>query len=123
MKNLNIFFATATLLAFAYCKSTKTAGSASNPSASFTPEEKQMQVAQNRWPNTTAQEIKEGNTIFVTKCTECHKNQQITGFSEKKWLHEIDDMSPKAKLSAEEKLKLTKHILSYREAYTMAAVQ
>jgi cytochrome c5 len=120
MKNLNIFFATATLLAFAYCKSTKTASSSSNPPAAFAPAEKQMQVAQNRWPNTTAEELKQGHTIFTTKCTECHKNYEITGFSEKKWLHEIDDMSPKAKLSPEEKLQLTKHILSYREAYTVA---
>jgi hypothetical protein len=124
MKNLNILFATAALLTFAYCKSTKTASSTSNPpTAGFTPQEKQIQVAQNRWPNTTAEELKNGHNIFVTKCVECHKNYEITGFSEKKWVHEIDDMSPKAKLSPEEKLQLTKHILSYREAYAVATAK
>jgi hypothetical protein len=43
---------------------------------------------------------------------------KIVPRSEKSWLHEIDDMSPKAELTAEEKLKLTKYILSFREANT-----
>lgn len=106
------------LISLAYCKSTKT--SSSTPAVAFLPEEKQMTIARQRWAETSEEEVKQGQNIFVTKCTECHKAYEITRFSEKKWLHEIDDMSPKAKLTADEKLKLTKHILSYREAYTVA---
>jgi hypothetical protein len=102
------------LLTLAYCKSTKTA-IVTSPDA-FVPSDKQVEVAQKRWPNTATDELTQGRNIYVTKCTECHKTFEITKFSEKKWLHEIDDMSPKAKLTPDEKLKLTKHILSYREA-------
>jgi hypothetical protein len=38
-------------------------------------------------------------------------------------MHEIDDMSPKAKLTPEEKLKLTKYLLAYREAKEKNASQ
>ena len=86
------------------------------PSASGKNEsEMQIQIAQLRWPNTVVEELNEGNTIYRTKCTKCHENFAVDTFSEKKWLHEIDDMSPKARLSPEEKLKLTKYLLSYRD--------
>lgn len=74
-----------------------------------------MSIANKRWPNTQAIELADGETIFKTKCTKCHIAYEIGGFSEKKWLHEIDDMSPKARLTPDEKLRLTKHILSYRD--------
>ncbi|MBX3164421.1 MAG: hypothetical protein KF900_08070 [Bacteroidetes bacterium] len=76
-----------------------------------------LEIANNRWANTTLEELAEGKAIFTdkAKCTRCHKAYPIEEFSEKKWLHEIDDMSPKAKLTADEKLKLTKYVLSYRE--------
>ena len=75
-----------------------------------------MAAAEKRWPGTTVTEVQEGQHIFTGKCTQCHKPFDIPGFSEKKWLHEIDDMSPKAELTADEKMKLTKHILSFRDA-------
>ncbi len=37
----------------------------------------------------------------------------------KKWIRIIDEMSEKSKLSVEEKLKLTKYILSYRQEKTI----
>lgn len=114
---MNYVFAGMALVFLVYCKSSKTATS---EKVAYTPSEKQMEIAQKRWSNTIADELKEGQTIYVTKCTECHKANKIERFSEKKWLHEIDDMSPKAKLTAEEKLKLTKYILSYREENAVA---
>ena len=74
-------------------------------------------MAEKRWPGVSAAELQAGSTIYTTKCTRCHGNFEITKFSESKWLHEIDQMAPKAKLSDAEKQQLTKHILSYREAY------
>jgi hypothetical protein len=118
MKSIKYLTAGVVLLTLAYCKSTKEAGTASV--TPFKLEDKQLEVAQKRWANTSPDEINQGQNIFVTKCNQCHRPFEITKFSEKKWLHEIDDMSPKAKLTADEKLKLTKHILSYREAYTVA---
>lgn len=111
---------------FMYCKSNKksTASAETTPApvAATTPTpaanaeaDLQMQIVQTRWPGSTIEDVKEGHTIFTTKCTTCHKAYSIPRFSEFKWLHEIDDMSPKAKLTADEKLKLTKYVLSYRE--------
>ena len=106
------------LIFFSYCKSTKTV--AEVKPAVMVVDEKQMAVVQTRWPNTGKDDVILGHTIYTTKCNKCHENQVITDLTEKKWLHEIDDMSPKANLSPDEKLKLTKYILSYREANTVS---
>jgi hypothetical protein len=98
------------------CKSKKSAAGAA-PST-FIPASPQIAAAEKRWPGTNTLDLREGHTIFTTKCTRCHPAVEITTLSEKKWLHEIDEMSPKAELTADEKLRLTKYVLSYREAYT-----
>ncbi|MBL7933487.1 MAG: hypothetical protein JNL60_16395 [Bacteroidia bacterium] len=125
MRSIKYFGAAFVLLALAYCKSTKTnTSSASNntaeetkmPAVSFTPSEKQLQIAQTRWPNTTADELSQGYSIYTTNCNKCHVLYNITEFGEKKWIHEISDMAPKAELNKEQTAKLTKHILSFREA-------
>lgn len=121
MKHLKIATISILALSLAYCKSKQktvetppaTPVTAAGPSKS--PGEIQKEIVEARWPGTLEEELKEGQTIYTTKCTRCHKAYDITEFGEKKWLHEIDDMSPKAKLTAEEKLKLTKYVLSYRE--------
>ena len=94
------------------CKSTKESTKA--PVASV-PGEEQLKMAGNRWPGTTLAELEEGQKIYTGQCTNCHKNFPVEKFTEQKWLHEIDDMSPKAKLSADQKLKLTKYLLSLRD--------
>jgi cytochrome c5 len=102
-------FLLASLIVLIQCKSTKSV-------IATEPTEKELAVAQKTWPSTTLDELKEGQAIYKNQCTECHKNFTITKFSEKKWKHEIDDMSPKAKLTDVQKEKLSKYILSYREA-------
>lgn len=116
MKKFHVLIGLTALTVFTYCKSTKSTSEAKVTTSVLN--EKQLAVVQTRWPNTAVEDVKQGQIIFTTKCTQCHANQVITDLSEKKWLHEIDDMSPKANLSADEKLKLTKFILSYREANT-----
>jgi cytochrome c5 len=124
MKAIRYPLLAGTLLLLAYCKSTKSGSgspSVSTPapevkSAGYVPSDKQMDVAQRRWPNTVASEVSEGHLIYETRCSKCHMAFDIMEFSEIKWIHEIDKMAPKANLSPEEKLKLSKHILSYREA-------
>ncbi|MCE3259266.1 MAG: hypothetical protein K0S12_907 [Bacteroidetes bacterium] len=77
--------------------------------------QKQTEIAKNRWSESNLQALANGKQIYTQKCTECHKAFVIEKFSEKKWNHEIDDMSPKAKLTPEEKQHLTYFLLSYRE--------
>ncbi len=102
----------ASLLIFTQCKTKKSAGK----ETAYTPGDKELAIAQKTWPGSTLDELKEGNSIYRNECTQCHKNFDIVKFSEKKWKHEIDEMAPKAKLSAAQKEKLSKFILSYREA-------
>lgn len=108
------------LLAVVVLTNCKTKKAGSTEAVKFMPTEKELAIAQKTWPATTLEELKEGNTIYREQCSQCHKNFEITKFSEKKWKHEIDDMAPKAKLTAEQKEKLSKFILSYREANTVA---
>lgn len=114
MKHTLIIFLVIFLL---NCKTKKNAGVETNK---FMPAEKELMVAQKTWPNATIEELKEGHSIYRNECTQCHKNFEITKFSEKKWRKEIDHMAPKAKLTPEQKDKLIKFILSYREANTVA---
>lgn len=122
MKNIKYSFIAVALLFLAYCKTTKKAETTPPPAApvavksSFMPSDKQLESAQKRWPATSFAEIQEGQAIYTGKCASCHMLYDIMEFGEKKWVHEIEKMSPKAKLSEDEKLKLSKHILSYREA-------
>lgn len=106
MKHVLLF---ASLIVLVQCKTTKNV-------VATEPTEKELAVALKTWPATTLDELKEGQAIYKNQCTECHKAFTITKFSEKKWKHEIDDMSPKAKLTETQKEKLSKFILSYREA-------
>lgn len=123
MKKISLFVAAIITISFVQCKSKqKTVEGAPTPvsidkadGTRKTAGEVQIEITQARWPGSTTEDLKTGQNIFTTKCTECHKAYDIPGFTEKKWLHEIDDMSPRAKLTAEEKLKLTKYVLSYRE--------
>lgn len=120
MKHLKLAGAAVLLITLTYCKSKQKAVEPTPPAAPAKASTKsageiQMEIAQLRWPGTVADELSAGQGIYVTKCTQCHKAFDISEFGEKKWLHEIDDMSPKAKLTPDEKLKLTKYILSYRE--------
>lgn len=112
MKKISLFLFM--LFVLANCKSSKEAAAASAPAA-YAPSEVQVKMALNRWPGTSSAELVEGNKIYTNQCTQCHKNFPVEKFTEKKWLHEIDEMAPKAKLSAEEKTKLTKYLLSMRD--------
>lgn len=78
----------------------------------------ELEIAQSKWPGTSENDLKEGKTIFETKCTRCHASKEIVTRTEENWRRNIDKMAPKAKLSAEEKDKLTKYVLSYLEAHT-----
>lgn len=82
--------------------------------ASTTPGNAELAIAQKTWPSATLQSLEEGRVIYTTKCNTCHGLMKIVGRSEASWKHEIDDMSPKAKLTAQEKELLTQYILSTR---------
>jgi len=79
--------------------------------------ESELILAQKRWAGTTAEELLEGKNIFYRKCTRCHSAKKISGRTEERWIGIIEDMAARVKLPENEKLKLTKYILSYVEAH------
>jgi mono/diheme cytochrome c family protein len=103
------------LVFLANCKSTKETASATPAPAVYAPSEAQLKMALSRWPGATPNELVEGHKIYTTQCNRCHGNFPVEQFTEKKWLHEVDEMAPKASLSPEEKTKLTKYLLSMRD--------
>ncbi|MCA6444055.1 MAG: hypothetical protein IM600_11555 [Bacteroidetes bacterium] len=95
------------------CKSSKSTTASIDKQV---PTEKEVEVYKKINNNITLADLQAGHKIYYSKCNTCHQNFEIVSFSEKKWRHEIDDMSPKAELNAEEKNKLTLYILSYLAA-------
>ena len=83
---------------------------------SYLPTEKELTVAQKTNTIITLNDLKNGHAIYFNQCIECHKAYDIPKFSERKWKHEIDDMSPKANLTAAQKTLLSNYVLSFREA-------
>lgn len=112
-----IIIAAFTVLYLAHCTTSKKLSS----ETALMPTDKEVAIAQKTNPSVTLPDLKAGRAIYFNQCTECHKAFDIPKFSEKKWRHEIDDMSPKAKLTDEQKKTLSNYILSYREAHAVVA--
>ena len=75
-------------------------------------------VAASRWPETPVADLVKGQSIYYANCSKCHELPKIEQFSERKWIHEIDEMAPKAELSSSEKDLLSKYVLSFRDAHS-----
>ena len=108
-----------------YCKTKKKTGAPAGNSNTKTESrsgapKSELEIAQKRWAGTTSADLSEGKNIFETKCTRCHGAKNILTRSEENWKASIAKMAPRAKLTEEEKDKLTRYILSYREAHTSA---
>lgn len=84
------------------------------PAPSITPGEAQLTAIKVKFPEVTAQILSEGHSIYTGACTNCHGQKNIFKRSEASWMHEIDDMSPKANLTAAQKDALTKYILAMK---------
>jgi mono/diheme cytochrome c family protein len=96
------------------CGSSKKSSAPSAAAPSIIPGEAQLTAIKAKYPDATAEQLKQGHSIYIGACTNCHGQKNIFKRSEASWLHEIDDMSPKAKLTAVEKDALTKYILAMK---------
>ena len=103
------------------CGSSKKSSAPTAETPSIIPGEAQLTAIKVKYPDATAEQLKQGHSIYTGACTNCHGQYNIFKRSEASWLHEIDDMSPKAKLTAAEKDALTKYILAMKAAQTPAA--
>lgn len=117
MKKIILATAVLSIIVFTACKTTSYA----TTMKSYEITQQQVDIAKKRWSESDVEKLKKGKSIFTGECTDCHKAFVIEKFSEKKWNHEIDDMSPKAKLTEEQKQNLTYFVLSYLEMKQAAA--
>jgi|APLak6261675434_1056106.scaffolds.fasta_scaffold29371_1 mono/diheme cytochrome c family protein len=105
-----------TAIIMAACGSSKKSSAPSAAAPSIIPGDAQLTAIKAKYPDATAEQLKQGHSIFIGACTNCHGQYNIFKRSEASWLHEIDDMSPKANLTAVEKDALTKYILAMKAA-------
>lgn len=103
------------------CGSSKKSSTPSAAAPSIVPGEAQLTAIKAKYPDATTEQLNEGYSIYTGACTNCHGQKNIFKRSEASWLHEIDDMSPKAKLTAAQKDALTKYILAMKATQTPEA--
>jgi mono/diheme cytochrome c family protein len=65
----------------------------------------------------------EGKRIYSEECVTCHVAEPIDNYSAQQWREIIEDMAPKAKLSAAEEAELLRYILSVREGIKRGTVR
>jgi cytochrome c5 len=107
-------------------KANKTAASSSTttekstastaPAGSSVPSEKELTAAKTKFPDVSLDQLQKGHSIYFGACTKCHGAENPTKGSEGKWAHVLDEMAPKANLSADEKESVWRYIMSVRLA-------
>jgi len=97
----------------AQCSSTKSTTKKVDP---FLPQETDVPIAQAHWNGTTIDQLKQGYSIYSTKCVECHDMKNIQDFTLTDWPSIIEGMSRKAKLSPDQQNLVSHYILARREA-------
>lgn len=98
------------------CGSSKKSSTPTAAAPTIVPGDAQLTAIKAKFPDATAEQLKEGYAIYTGACTNCHGQKNIFKRSEASWMHEIDDMSPKANLTSVQKDALTKYILSMKAA-------
>ncbi len=112
MNILKITCVSLAILSLTACGTSKKSSVVTAPD--IIPGDAQLKAIKAKFPDATKQQLLDGHAIYIGACTNCHGQKNIFKRSEASWLHEIDDMSPKANLTAIEKDALTKYILSMK---------
>ncbi len=68
-----------------------------------------------KYPGITSEQLAEGQKLYAANCAKCHTLHAPGKFGEKRWNHEIDEMSGKeyANIDAKTKESITKYILTF----------
>lgn len=95
------------------CKSGK---SGTSTAEDLTPGDAQLKAIQAKFPDATAQTLKEGYDVYTGPCTNCHGKKNMYKHSEEDWQHDVNRMSKKAKITDAQKDALWKYVLAMRLA-------
>lgn len=109
MKN-SLCFAFAVMLAWAACTSKGKVAK----TTSTEPTDAQLTAAKTKFPSVTMDELKKGHSIYYGACTNCHGAKDIKSRSEEQWSGILDQMAPKANLTAQEKDAVWKYVTAVK---------
>jgi cytochrome c5 len=88
-------------------------------SASLTPAQTDVSIAQAHWAGTTLADLNKGYSLFADKCTQCHGMKNPKDFSTDDWTNDyMPDMGKRAHLSQDDYNLILHYILAKREELT-----
>jgi len=88
----------------------------STKSATLTPAQPDLAIAQAHWPGTTMEQLTQGYTLFSTKCTQCHGMKNPKDYSADDWTDNyMPDMGKRARLNQGDYDLILHYILTKRE--------
>ena len=125
MKNILLLFTASAFLFACTPKTSKSTAATSpapapatvsGPASSTEPTEANVTSAKAKFPDVTLDVLKKGHSLYYGACTRCHGAKNIVKRDEKEWVGILDDMAPKAHLTAEEKDAVWKYIMSVKLA-------
>jgi hypothetical protein len=82
----------------------------------YAPGEEELAAIQVRYKEVTIQTLSEGHQLYTGVCTMCHPAKNIYNYTEESWPHIMNNMAPKAKISAREKDAVYKYVLAIKAA-------
>lgn len=71
-----------------------------------------VQWAQGQWPTVVAGDLEAGRQVLLTKCEDCHRPPLPEEHAPAAWPGYLDEMAPRAKLTAEDRNVLEKYVLT-----------
>lgn len=84
----------------------------------------QLETAQVRWPEATFEELEEGRTLYVRRCSGCHNLHLPSEYTVEEWPRHLKEMgSEYAKLEPAEEDLVLQYIISALEMPPPAAEQ
>lgn len=137
MKPIKLFPILIAMVILVACSTTKKNKSTATPSASvpetastestapsaptikplngiYAPGEEELNVMKMKYSDITLETLKEGHSLYIGTCTNCHQANNIYRYSETEWTSIIEDMAAKANLKPAEKNAVYKYVLSIK---------
>jgi len=76
------------------------------------PNEQQLELAKQKWPNTSLADLQEGHRVLSERCSNCHGSPKVKSHNEAEWEKIVAWMAPKAQLSDAETENLRRYVIS-----------
>jgi mono/diheme cytochrome c family protein len=74
--------------------------------------EADVQRASTMWPNTTAEDLKQGKALYEANCGSCHGLKKPSSEPESEWRHIVPPMAKKAKIDADTEFKILRYVVT-----------